>query len=176
MNTMACETCKCKCRQLISFSSDFEKWRAFIDILDSINARDGLIARMLLVTESRFHEIMSLKIDAINFEKKIILFPRKKGKNSKVREILIPDILAEMLNTYLQRTKYTDRVPAIFITSNNKPVTRARINWAFSRSCSYIKGLERPITPDSLRHLYYSMVVMGYHDSVMLELKNEQRT
>ena len=173
---MMWETCKCKCIQLTSYSSTFEKWRAFIDSLDSINSRDALIARVLLATKARFNSIARVKIEDIDFEKSTLQLPPRKKKNALPTLHSLPDILVHMIKNYLSNTDLTNRSPTLFITRNNKPVSRNRLNFSFTKAYKYIKGATQKMVPDSLRHIYPELIRDGYHDDIIFGSKNEQRT
>jgi integrase/recombinase XerD len=133
------------------------EWHRFIAALYKYNARDALIAKCLLQGAKRISEVIELKLDQIDFDKRIIRFQQSKTKGTK-REIPItyPASFMEELKQYLETTKEQRGGSSyIFITRKGKKVYRTQLNHSFERA-SKKAGLNK-VTPHQLRATWVTL-------------------
>jgi integrase/recombinase XerD len=148
------------------------QWHKFIDALDAINIRDGLIARCMFQGAKRISEVLTTTLEQIDFEKKIIQFKQSKtGGMIKEIPISYPDHFMEMLKEYLNNTaQYRATSPYLFVTRNGNPVTRVRLNYSFEQA-STDAHLKVKVTPHMLRATWVTLVKQqGVQDTEIMKV------
>ncbi len=120
--------------------------RQFIQTLEKINSRDGLIAKLMLQGGKRKIEVLNLKISQIDFSTKKISFEQTKTRGmKKVTVVNYPEHVMNELREYIG-----DRKEFVFITRTGKRVAPTQIDRNFSKA-----GIEADIpikvTPHVLR-------------------------
>jgi len=137
---------KCKTRALT-----LHEWHQFIGALYKINMRDALIAKAMLQGAKRISEVLSLTLDQVDFESRIVHF-RQSKTGGTIREIPItyPESFMNELNDYIESTK-EDRGESrvVFITRRGKSVYRTQLNATFEKASTTAR-LPR-VTPHVLR-------------------------
>lgn len=133
----------------ISQALNLEDWHRFLDVLDSNNQRDSLIARCMLFGGHRVSEILNIKVDQLYLEKNIIRFAR--GKNKQLEWPLIyPPAFIDELKEYIKSTQnHREGSEFLFVTRNGKPLTRSRLNYSFAHASDQA-GIAK-VTPEILR-------------------------
>ena len=92
---------KCQTRALT-----LSDWTRFIDALDQINERDGLIARCMFQRAKRISEALDLELNQINWDKNIIRFTQKKtGGMIKEIPITYPQHYMNALKNDIESTR-----------------------------------------------------------------------
>jgi len=127
------------------------EWHTFIEALSKINGRDALIAKAMLQGAKRISEVLSLTVDQIDFERKILNF-RQSKTGGTIREIPItyPESFMSELAAYIDRTReLRGESRVVFITNRGKSVYRTQLNATFEKA-SVIARLPK-ITPHVLR-------------------------
>lgn len=96
------------------------EYRSLRDKLYQINERDGLIIDLIYFTRKPLAKVLSLDLNQLNLEDKVIFFEEGKEKiNTKLAADLLKYI--EGTREYRKNTKY------LFVTSNGKKIFRTRI-------------------------------------------------
>jgi integrase/recombinase XerD len=129
-----------------------------------IGIRDAAMLELLYAAGLRVSELVKLKIQDINLEAG---FVRIFGKGSKERIVPIGSHAREKINTYLktarsQRLKQRSS-PYLFVARAGKPMTRQGF-WKLLRRYALQAGLNKKITPHSLRHSFASHLLEGGAD------------
>jgi len=116
--------------------------KQFVEMFKNIKYR--ALVEILLSTGLRISELLALNRDDVrNQETKII------GKNNKERMIYFSDRAMRWLNKYLKTRKDND--PALFLSNEGNRLARGTVENIF-RLYREINGMEKKITPHSLRH------------------------
>lgn len=103
---------------------------AFMDALEKINPRDGLIAKIIYQGAKRVNEVLTLTTDRINWENNQITFPQSKTKGVKKDTVITyADSIMETLRNYL-----SDRKGLVFVTQDGKLVAKTQLARTFARA------------------------------------------
>lgn len=122
------------------------QWVEFFNELKKINARDCLIAKIVLQGGKRIREVLSLKTDQIDWQKQEISFVQSKTKGARKETVITyPDSIMQELKEYLG-----NRQGFVFISSKGNPVILNQVAITFAKAG---KRAEIPfkITPHVLR-------------------------
>jgi len=146
-----------------------ESWHRFLESIYEDNLRDSLIARALLFGGHRASEILNLKYNQIDFDKNIIRFARGREKGLEL-PIVYPESFMKELRTYLQTISDRKKESGyVFVTRNAKPLTRSRLNYAFSHA-SEQAGIAK-VTPEILRATWTMLNQQNLVDDKILNTK-----
>ena len=106
----------------------------FFEELDKINKRDSLIAKICLHGAKRISEVLQLKTDQIDYEKRRIVFKQSKSKIAD--DFTIISFEKESANELLQQLKkyIGNRTGYVFVTAQGKPVQKTQVDRTFSKS------------------------------------------
>ncbi|MGD8881538.1 MAG: site-specific tyrosine recombinase XerD, partial [Desulfobacterales bacterium] len=129
-----------------------------------LGVRDAAMLELLYAAGLRVSELINLKLQDINLEAG---FVRIFGKGSKERIVPIGMHAREKINHYL-KTARSMRLkqmssPYLFIARAGKPMTRQGF-WKLLRRYAILAGLNKKITPHSLRHSFASHLLEGGAD------------
>ena len=134
------------------------------DTSTPIGIRDAAMLELLYAAGLRVSELVKLKLQDINLEAG---FVRIFGKGSKERIVPIGSHAREKINTYLKTTRSESlkqrSSPYLFIARPGKPMTRQGF-WKLLRRYGILAGLNKKITPHSLRHSFASHLLEGGAD------------
>jgi integrase/recombinase XerD len=129
-----------------------------------LGARDVAMLELLYAAGLRVSELVNLKMHNINLESG---FVRVFGKGSKERVVPIGLPAKEKIEYYLENSRNVllkNRVsPYIFIARAAKPITRQGF-WKLLRRYGDLAGLNKKITPHSLRHSFATHLLEGGAD------------
>lgn len=115
-------------------------------IIEAASTRKSrLIIKLLYYTGMRVSELVNLKREDVNWEKKEIVV---KGKGNKERKILLTSKIAEELKEYLDQ--YKDNK---YLFSKEKPLTTRNVQKILSKIARKL-GLKKRVTPHKLRHSF----------------------
>jgi len=157
---------KCQTRAI-----SLSEWHRFIEALYELNERDALIAKAMLQGGKRISEVLSLTIDQIDFDQRIIRF-RQSKTGGTIREILItyPESFISELGKYIDDTKESrGEGRTVFITSKGKNVYRTQLNATFEKA-SKMANLEK-VTPHVLRASWVTFAKeQGVADSEVMKV------
>ncbi|MFZ3137923.1 MAG: site-specific tyrosine recombinase XerD [Thermodesulfovibrionales bacterium] len=132
-------------------------------VLDHPNAiRDFVMFELLYSSGLRVSELISLKLEDINFEAG---FLRVLGKGSKERIVPVNLRSIERMKKYmsLQRLEILKKKRSLylFVTNRGKPMTRQRL-WQTIKKCGRELGIE--ISPHTMRHSFATHLLEGGAD------------
>jgi integrase/recombinase XerD len=140
--------------------------KSFLEINSSGNKpvmiRDSVMLELLYSSGLRVSELVSLKIEDINFEAG---FLRVLGKGSKERVVPVNMRAIERMKRYINRQRpeilNEKRSPYLFVTRRGRPLTRQRF-WQVIKSLGRKKSIK--LTPHTLRHSFATHLLEGGAD------------
>lgn len=114
--------------------------------------RDKSILELLYATGVRCSELITIKINDIDFNNKII---RIKGKGNKERFVLFGSKAHASVTAYIEkeRTTITDPSNYLFVNNANEPLTSRSIQRIINMFGKCLKT-ERSISPHKIRHSF----------------------
>lgn len=142
------------------------QWMLFLDALAKINARDYLIAKMILQGGKRISEVLSLDVTQINWQKGEITFAQSKTKGT-VKETVIsyPSAYIESLMKYVGV-----RADLVFVTQTGKKVMIGQLATTFEKA-GIKANLPFKITPHVLRASTVTYLKQqGFSDSDIMKV------
>jgi integrase/recombinase XerD len=106
----------------------------FFEQLDKINPRDALIARVCLHGGKRINEVLSLRTEQLDYERKQITFHQ--SKSHLLDDITIISFEKQAASHLLEEIrKYIgQRSGCVFITSQSKAVQKTQVDRTFSKA------------------------------------------
>jgi len=142
--------------------------RTFLDLSSSIDLsepaaiRDYVMFELLYSSGLRVSELISLKLEDINFDAG---FVRVLGKGSKERIVPLHMRAIERVKEYISRQRpeilKKKRSPYIFVTRRGGPMTRQRF-WQTIKALGRKLGIE--ISPHTIRHSFATHLLEGGAD------------
>ena len=124
-----------------------------VDLNTPLGIRDNLILELLYSTGVRVSELVSIKIDDINFYDMSI---RILGKGNKMRIVLYGDSLKDVLNLYLNNARSklikTD-TDILLLNKNGTPLTDRGVRLIISKIVEKA-SLKQNVSPHVLRHTF----------------------
>ncbi len=123
--------------------------------------RDQAIIEVMYATGVRVSELVSLDIDDVDLDES---FVRCMGKGSKERIIPLHDEAVETVREYLEDGRPSlarsaaDR--ALFVSRKGGRLTRQAL-WLILKGRAQAAGIERKITPHTLRHSFATHLLIG---------------
>jgi integrase/recombinase XerD len=129
-----------------------------------LGLRDRAMLEFLYATGLRVSELVSLHIQQINLEGDYLTV---RGKGGKVRVLPFGRWAEERLRLYLRavRPKLVQRrnSSVLFLTRSGKALTRQGF-WKLIRRHALAAGIERKVTPHTLRHSFATHLLEGGAD------------
>lgn len=129
-----------------------------------LGLRDQAMIELLYATGLRVSELISLQTHQINLEGDYLTV---KGKGSKVRVVPFGKWAKEMLLRYLKelRPKLSKGRASsfLFLTRSGKAITRQGF-WKLIRRHALAAGIEKKVTPHTLRHSFATHLLEGGAD------------
>ena len=126
-----------------------------------MSLRDRAIIEIMYATGVRVSELVSLDIDDVDLDEN---FVRCMGKGSKERIIPVHDEAVEAVRVYLQDGRESLAGPAagraLFVSRKGGRLTRQAL-WLILKSRAQAAGIERKITPHTLRHSFATHLLIG---------------
>jgi len=125
--------------------------------------RDAAMLELMYSAGLRVSELISLKMEDINFEAGYI---RVLGKGSKERLVPINERVSERIKLYISEarpalTKNRRHTPYLFLSNRGKPMTRQRF-WQTLKEVSRVTGIR--VTPHMIRHSFATHLLEGGAD------------
>lgn len=118
------------------------------------NLRDAALLGVLYSTGMRVSEIVSLKIDELDMEQRVLHCANSDGHT---RELPLDDETYGLLEKYLGRGRSglvrSGDQDALFLNHRGKQLTRQGL-WLIIKAYAQDAGLETPVTPHTLRHSF----------------------
>jgi len=141
---------------------------------DSKTVRDKTMLELLYATGIRVSELIDLNVDDVNLKAGYIRCRKQREK----RIVPVGRMALSALDTYLNRVRATiasSEEQALFVNMTGKRMTRQGF-WKIVRFYAERAGIEKPITPHTLRHsfaahllengadIYAVQMMMGHAD------------
>ena len=124
------------------------------DTSTKFGLRDKALLELMYATGLRVSEVAKLNVNNINMD---VGFLKVIGKGSKERIVPIGRISIKALQLYLKKVRsqfMKDLLTSnLFLTQQGKPFTRQGI-WKFIKQYAKGAGIEKNITPHTLRHSF----------------------
>ncbi|MGO9377066.1 MAG: site-specific tyrosine recombinase XerD [Dissulfurispiraceae bacterium] len=132
------------------------------EVKSAIYIRDAAMLELMYSSGLRVSEIISIKINDLNFEAG---FLRVFGKGSKERIVPMNNRAANKIKKYMLELRPSllkgRQSPFLYITSRGMPMTRQRF-WQALKRLGNLAGLK--ITPHSIRHSFATHLLDGGAD------------
>ena len=130
----------------------------------SLGLRDQAMLEFLYATGLRVSELVSLRTEQINLEGDYLTV---RGKGGKVRVLPFGRWAEEKLRIYLRQVRprlLLGRTSSVlFLTRSGKALTRQGF-WKLIRRYALAAGIERKVTPHTLRHSFATHLLEGGAD------------
>ncbi|MDR3306691.1 MAG: site-specific tyrosine recombinase XerD [Endomicrobium sp.] len=128
---------------------------------DEVDVRNRAMLELLYATGLRVSELINLKFSNINLQDN---FLRIIGKGSKERLIPFGEKAKNFINIYLLKRKpYTNSEDNVFISRLGKKLSRVEF-WRQLKNISKKAGINKNITPHTLRHSFATHLLAGGAD------------
>lgn len=143
------------------------QWLKFFEALEELSPRECLIAKVILQGGKRVNEVLSLKIEQIDFNRRKIVFWQSKTKGLKKETVITyPESIMEKLRTYIGERKEG----YVFISRLGKPIDLRWLAVVFAKAGNQA-GLSFKITPHVLRASTVTYLKQqGFADSDIMKI------
>lgn len=143
---------------------DVRKLLAQPDPQEPLGVRDLAMLELLYATGLRVSELIALQMQQINFQGNFLTV---KGKGSKVRAVPFGKWARQKLLDYVSRARpglAKGRASVfVFINRSGRPLTRQGF-WKLIRGHALAAGVEKRVTPHTLRHSFATHLLEGGAD------------
>lgn len=123
--------------------------------------RDRALLELMYATGMRASEIIQLEVSGMDLEAGTV---RCVGKGDKERILPLYDRAREAIRVYLEEGRpgllQGRRATALFVNHRGRPLTRQGL-WLIVRECAQAAGIEREVTPHTLRHSFATHMLDG---------------
>ena len=145
-------------------ADDVRKLLAQPDPREPLGVRDQAMLELLYATGLRVSELIALQMSQINLQGNFLTV---KGKGSKVRAVPFGKWARQKLLHYIQGTRprlAKGRASVfVFINRSGRPLTRQGF-WKLIRAHALAAGIEKRVTPHTLRHSFATHLLEGGAD------------
>ncbi|HWP23414.1 MAG TPA: site-specific tyrosine recombinase XerD [Candidatus Binatia bacterium] len=145
-------------------ADDVRKLLAQPDGLKPLGARDQAMLELLYGTGLRVSELVQLQTGRINFQGNYLTV---KGKGARVRAVPFGRWAREKLDRYMREVRPRllkgKSSPFVFTNRSGKPLTRQGF-WKLLRRYALGAGIEKKVTPHTLRHSFATHLLEGGAD------------
>jgi integrase/recombinase XerD len=152
-----------KLPQILS-AEDIRKLLAQPDGAKPLGARDRAMLEILYASGLRVSELVTIQTAQVNFQGDYLIV---KGKGGKTRAVPFGRWARERLTDYLasaRRALLKRRSSAyLFVNRSGKPLTRQGF-WKLIRTYALAAGIEKRVTPHTLRHSFATHLLEGGAD------------
>jgi integrase/recombinase XerD len=143
---------------------DIRRLLAQPDPSDALGARDRAMLEILYAAGLRVSELVRLEMRQINFDGNYLTI---KGKGAKVRAVPFGKWARETLLAYIGRGRTIllkgKASPYVFSNRSGKPLSRQGF-WKVIRRYALAAGIEKRVTPHTLRHSFATHLLEGGAD------------
>jgi integrase/recombinase XerD len=143
---------------------DVEKLIAQPNPSEPLGVRDRAMLELLYATGLRVTELIYLKMQQIDLEGDFLTV---KGKGSKMRAVPFGKWAREKLVSYINDTRPRllkgQSSAFVFISRSGRPLTRQGF-WKLIRRYALAAGIEKRVTPHTLRHSFATHLLEGGAD------------
>jgi integrase/recombinase XerD len=134
------------------------------DSHEVLGARDQAMLELLYATGLRVSELVSLRVQQIDFQGDYLTV---KGKGSKVRAVPFGRWAREKLLRYIQEARprlLKGKVsPCLFLNRSGRALTRQGF-WKMIRGYALAAGIDKRVSPHTLRHSFATHLLEGGAD------------
>ncbi len=152
-----------KLPQILS-GDDMRKLLSQPDNAKMLGARDQAMLELLYASGLRVSELVALKTQQVNFQGNYLTV---KGKGAKVRAVPFGQWARDKLANYLQsvrpRLLKGKSSPYLFTNRSGQALTRQGF-WKLIRRYALTAGIEKRVTPHTLRHSFATHLLEGGAD------------
>lgn len=131
-----------------------------------LDIRDRALLELLYGTGARISEITALQVDDVSAMKDNDGILTITGKGSKQRIVPVGSVALEALEAYLVRSRpmlSTGKSHALFLNTRGGALSR-QTAWAVLQSAVERTGIEKHVSPHTLRHSYATHLLEGGAD------------
>jgi len=140
----------------------------FFENLDMINPRDAMIARVCLHGAKRISEVLGLKTDQIDYDKKQIVFKQSKSRIFDDFTIISFEKGSAMLLFEELKRYIGERKGLVFVTANGKEIKKTQLDRTFSKAGKN-GGIPFRVSPHNLRATAVTLWKEdGFSDSMIM--------
>ena len=129
-----------------------------------LGLRDRTFLQLLYATGLRVSELVSLSLNNLNLEAGYLI---AYGKGSKERLVPIGEVAQNYLKLYLEKGRPQilgdHQSNYLFVSRRGKPLTRQGF-WKIIKKYALSAGIQKNITPHTLRHSFASHLLEGGAD------------
>ncbi len=166
-------------RDLASLIEGSKRWRTIPDTVhypqveallsapktgDEFYLRDRALLEILYATGMRVSELVDLTLEQINLK---LGYIRCIGKGRKERIVPVGRCAIEAVEEYLEtlrpRLAAETGESALFLSRTGRPLDRTNM-WRLVRKYARIAGIEKPLSPHTLRHCFATHLLAGGAD------------
>ncbi len=135
-----------------------------VDSKSPLFQRDRALLELLYATGMRASEVADMALEDINFQ---IGYLRCIGKGSKERIIPVHQGALTILDSYIKQLRVKllgEKIcPQIFLSKNGRRLSRIEV-WRIVRKAAIHAGLDKHVTPHTLRHCFGTHLLQGGAD------------
>lgn len=129
-------------------TDEMERLLQVPDISSEVGCRDRAILELLYSSGLRVSELCQLSLYAIEDT-----YVRVHGKGSKDRLIPVGKKAIQAIDDYLNRFRNRDTRPLLFVSPQEKPLSRIAI-WQMIKRYAQLAGIKKNVSPHTLRHTF----------------------
>lgn len=139
---------------------------ASVNKRDSFYQRDRAILEVLYATGCRASEVCGIRLSDLQMKEKQI---RAEGKGGKQRIVPLGGKAIEAINVYLDElrgqlvARASGFIETLFLSRSGKPLDRIQL-WRLVRRYAVRAGIDKDISPHSLRHSFATHLLAGGAD------------
>lgn len=140
----------------------------FLEEIEKINPRDAMIAKLCLHGAKRINEVLSLRVDQIDYEKRQIIFKQSKSKISD--DFTIISFEKAAARVFLEELKkyIGERIGTVFVTSSLQSVQKTQVDRNFAKAGKRA-GIPFRVSPHNLRATAVTLWKEdGFSDSLIM--------
>jgi integrase/recombinase XerD len=145
-------------------ADDIRKLLGQPDPMEPLGARDQAMLELLYATGLRVSELVQLQNQRVSFQGGYVTV---RGKGSKMRAVPFGRWAREKLSTYMSQVRPRllrgKSSSFVFINRSGKPLTRQGF-WKLIRRYALMAGIEKRVTPHTLRHSFATHLLEGGAD------------
>lgn len=152
--------------KVVTEAMNLQQWHEFFEELEAINPRDALIGKIALQGGKRIREVLGLRTDQINWEKREITFTQSKTRGlSKQTVITYSESIMQQLGDLIG-----DREGYVFLSSKGNPVILNQVANTFAKAGNRA-GIPFKVTPHVLRASAVTYLKQqGFADSDIMKI------
>ncbi len=135
--------------------AEVEALLAAVPIVDPTGLRDRALLELLYGTGARIGEAVTLDVDDVDLAGALLTVT---GKGDRQRRLPLGDVAARAIDEYLVRGRPSLAIrgmgtPRLFLNAHGGPLSRQSA-WAILQAAAARAGLERRVSPHTLRHSF----------------------